>query len=89
MIRLLADGSFDLVFVESGRDRHRDVWEWLPKLRPGGFLGGHDLRITHPRDEYHRTILAQVAAPRKQNEEEETEQKCIFCLDRRDCRVAS
>jgi predicted O-methyltransferase YrrM len=42
---LIADGSLDLAFIdgdheyESVRD---DVAAWLPKVRKGGWIGGHD-----------------------------------------------
>jgi predicted O-methyltransferase YrrM len=43
--RLIADGSFDLVFVDAdhGYDAvKRDIAAWLPKVRRGGILCGHD-----------------------------------------------
>jgi len=45
MAARVADGSLDLVFIdgdheyESVRD---DIAAWLPKVRAGGWLGGHD-----------------------------------------------
>merc|ERR1712151_1320564 len=43
--KLMADGIFDLVFVDSGLDRGADVRDWLPKVRKGGILAGHDLSL--------------------------------------------
>ena len=40
-----ADESFDLVFVDADHSEsavRRDVSAWLPKLRPGGVIAGHD-----------------------------------------------
>lgn len=40
-----ADGSLDFVFIDGSHDYasvRRDVLAWLPKVRPGGTLAGHD-----------------------------------------------
>lgn len=39
------DGSLDLVFLDGDHSYfgvRSDIDTWLPKLRPGGWLGGHD-----------------------------------------------
>lgn len=39
------DGSFDLVFIDADHAYEavvEDIELWLPKVRPGGVLGGHD-----------------------------------------------
>ena len=41
-----ADGSVDLVFVDADHTAAgvtRDLDAWTPKIRPGGFLTGHDI----------------------------------------------
>lgn len=49
--RAAADGALDLVYIdaehtyEAVRD---DISAWLPKVRPGGWIGGHD--YMHPMD---------------------------------------
>ncbi|CAK9014242.1 unnamed protein product [Durusdinium trenchii] len=55
--KLLADSTFDLVFVDSGDHREADVLAFLPKVRPGGILCGHDFYKTAA---YTRTVLASV-----------------------------
>jgi hypothetical protein len=47
--RLFADGSLDLVFIDAGHsfeDVKQDIQAWLPKVKPGGILGGDDY---HPK----------------------------------------
>lgn len=41
------DGALDLVFIDADHSYEgvkRDIAAWLPKVRPGGWLGGHDYR---------------------------------------------
>ncbi len=43
--RDFADGSLDLVFLDADHSYpgiKRDIAAWLPKVRRGGWLGGHD-----------------------------------------------
>lgn len=43
------DGSVDLVFVDADHSEEgcrRDIEAWLPKVKPGGWIGGHD--YNHP-----------------------------------------
>jgi SAM-dependent methyltransferase len=46
---LVPDGWADFVFIDAGHSYgavKADIDAWLPKVRPGGWLGGHD---HHPR----------------------------------------
>lgn len=43
--RLVTDGALDFVYIDAIHTfRHvsRDIDLWLPKIRPGGLIGGHD-----------------------------------------------
>ena len=43
--RLLDDKSFDMVFLDADHSYDgvkEDIHEWMPKVKPGGWLGGHD-----------------------------------------------
>jgi len=43
--RLYVDGSLDFVFLDAGHDYDdikADIAVWLPKVKPNGFIGGHD-----------------------------------------------
>lgn len=42
---LFVDGSLAFVFIDAGHDGQsvrQDIRAWLPKVRPGGVLAGHD-----------------------------------------------
>lgn len=42
---LIEDGSLDLVFIDGDHSYEgvsRDIEMWLPKIRPGGVISGHD-----------------------------------------------
>lgn len=43
--QLVADKSLDLVFIDADHSEdgtRADIVNWLPKIRPGGILAGHD-----------------------------------------------
>lgn len=44
---LVLDGTVDLVFIDADHSYHGvrdDIEAWLPKVRAGGWIGGHDYR---------------------------------------------
>jgi predicted O-methyltransferase YrrM len=48
---LVPDGSVDLVFIDAAHDFegcYADIGLWLPKLRGGGYLTGHDYQHRFP-----------------------------------------
>lgn len=43
--KLFPDGYFDLVYLDASHfydEVSKDIAAWMPKVRPGGLLGGHD-----------------------------------------------
>jgi predicted O-methyltransferase YrrM len=45
------DGSVDVVFIDAShqyKDVLNDIKHWIPKVKKGGIIGGHDYAITHP-----------------------------------------
>lgn len=43
-----ADGSLDVVFIDAAHDKANvmaDIYAWHKKVRPGGFLSGHDYKV--------------------------------------------
>lgn len=49
--------AFNLGHLPSGEERHGDVTAFLPKVRPGGILCGHDFWKTM---DYTKAILSNV-----------------------------
>lgn len=50
------DDEFDLVFIDGDHSDEavkNDVWAWYPKVRVGGWLGGHDWRTPGKVNGYH------------------------------------
>ncbi|OWK25067.1 hypothetical protein AJ87_15155 [Rhizobium yanglingense] len=48
----IEDGSLDLVFVDADHSKEgvtEDIALWLPKVRAGGWIGGHDYCNPDPR----------------------------------------
>jgi len=46
----IPDSTLDLVFLDASHDYNstrQDILSWLPKIRVGGFIGGHD--YGHPK----------------------------------------
>jgi hypothetical protein len=58
---LFPEGFFDFVYIDAGHDQAAcDLDLWWPKIRPGGFLGGHDYDLVWP--EVIRAVDAFVVA---------------------------
>ena len=50
-----ADGAFDLVFLDADHSEEgvrADIDAWLPKVKPGGWIGGHDIDNDDPRYDF-------------------------------------
>lgn len=48
---LVPDGWADFVFIDAGHSHEAvalDLAAWEPKVRPGGWFGGHDFHDSHP-----------------------------------------
>lgn len=48
---LVPDGWADFVFIDAGHSYEavrQDITDWLPKVAPGGWFGGHDYHKAHP-----------------------------------------
>lgn len=49
--RLVPDGWADFVFIDAAHSYEavrQDIADWLPKVAPGGWFGGHDYHEAHP-----------------------------------------
>jgi predicted O-methyltransferase YrrM len=47
----MADESFDFVFIDGDHSYDgclRDIKAWLPKVKPGGVIAGHDFHLEYP-----------------------------------------
>lgn len=61
--------SFDLVFLDADHSEEgvrADIAAWLPKVKPGGWIGGHDYGNDDPRFDFSgvkRAVDAWVKAP--------------------------
>jgi predicted O-methyltransferase YrrM len=49
--RLVEDHSLDLVFLDADHSEpglSADIKAWISKVKPGGYIGGHDFANTNP-----------------------------------------
>jgi predicted O-methyltransferase YrrM len=49
--RKFPPNSLDLIYIDASHDYpsvRDDITTWLPKLRPGGFMTGHDYKPSYP-----------------------------------------
>lgn len=49
--KFFGEKSLDFVYIDAShnyRNVVRDIDAWLPKIKPGGFIGGHDYHHTSP-----------------------------------------
>lgn len=49
------DGTFDMVFLDADHSEagvRADIEAWLPKVKPGGWIGGHDIDNNDPRFDF-------------------------------------
>lgn len=63
--RLINDGSMDFVFLDADHSEEglrADIEAWLPKVRPGGWIGGHDIDNHMPEYDFSGVRRAVEAA---------------------------
>ncbi len=63
--RYYLDNSLDFVFLDAGHtyeEVRADIAAWLPKVKPGGLLFGHDFVAQHPKGiQVAKAVLAEMA----------------------------
>ena len=60
------DGTFDLVYIDADHfypSVCADIQAWLPKVKDGGFIGGHDYNDDQWRPEVNRAIDELLGGP--------------------------
>lgn len=48
---VVTDASFDFVFIDANHTYEavaKDLWKWWPKVKPGGWMAGHDFTPAFP-----------------------------------------
>jgi hypothetical protein len=53
MMPLLGDGTVDFVYIDGAHNYdaiRADINAWLPKVKPGGYIGGHDYGNNEPEE---------------------------------------
>jgi len=70
MSKHFADNTVDVVFIDADHAYEsvkKDIISWLPKVRNGGVLSGHDYRrgntVSQAVDELNRTVLSPNGTP--------------------------
>lgn len=64
--RLFEDQSVDLVFIDADHRYEsvkRDITNWLPKIKPGGYISGHDINQTYTQQAVKETIEEYETGP--------------------------
>ena len=59
------DGSLDFVYIDGAHDLdsvRADIAAWAPKVRPGGFIGGHDYHSNAGSDFHVQTAVDEFFA---------------------------
>lgn len=54
-----ADGSLDMIYIDSAHDFktvNEDIQSWLPKVKIGGIVSGHDIRIEGVKSAVNRNL---------------------------------
>ena len=62
-VKLFPNRYFDLVFIDSDHryePTKNDIEAWLPKVKRGGILSGHDYEIRHHRHSRHHKGVVQA-----------------------------
>lgn len=47
-VNLFHDGSFDIIYIDGAHDYDNvkfDITSWIPKIKDGGYLSGHDFSL--------------------------------------------
>jgi len=47
-VNLFNDGSFDIIYIDAAHDYDNvkfDITSWMPKIKNGGYLSGHDFSL--------------------------------------------
>jgi predicted O-methyltransferase YrrM len=50
-VKLIPDGYLDLVFIDANHEYshiRKDIDKWIPKVKTGGIIAGHDYSDAHP-----------------------------------------
>ena len=65
VVKGVADDSLDFVYIDGAHDLESvraDIAAWAPKVRPGGFIGGHDYHSNAGSDFHVQTAVDEFFA---------------------------